>query len=229
MGLCTNIEHWELPAAIAMATEAIKAKYNEGVGGGGYGMADIEIGSKLDGAKVLATLEQIEGVHPHLSDWAYFAYASPMWNSSSITKQFLNHLLHDWVMECAFSGVVLQKKVVDRIEAILPLIAGGFALEQVSGADVELVNGEVQYRPVANRAELIHVLVQHDARVQQAHSETFFKKRKRYYQSRFDVIQTHIESIRTILAKYDSLCKKLYRRGVEKQNVSNYYANIQYG
>lgn len=45
MGLCTNIEKWQMPAAIGMATEAIRAKYNEGAGGGGFGMADIEIGS----------------------------------------------------------------------------------------------------------------------------------------------------------------------------------------
>ncbi|ALR15257.1 hypothetical protein [Vibrio natriegens] len=229
MGLCVNIEKWQMPAAIGMATEAIRAKYNEGAGGGGFGMADIEMGSKLDAGKVLSTLEQIKTIHPHLSDWAFFAYASPLWNSQSLTQRFVEHLLNDWIVECAFTGVALQAKVVKRIEAILPLIAGGFALEQMAGADVQLVAGEGHYKPVASRTALIDTLVDHDCVANQVNSETYKKKRKRYYQSNFDVIQPHIESIRTILLGYDSLCQKLFRIGVEKQNLSNYYANIQYG
>ncbi|BDR13161.1 hypothetical protein [Vibrio sp. STUT-A11] len=229
MGLCVNIEKWQMPAAIGMATEAIRAKYNEGAGGGGFGMADIEMGSKLDAGKVLSTLEQIKTVHPHLSDWAFFAYASPLWNSQSLTQCFVEHLLNDWIVECAFTGVALQAKVVKRIEAILPLIAGGFALEQMAGADVQFVAGEGHYKPVASRTSIINALVEHDCAANQVSSETYKKKRKRYYQTHFDVIQPHIESIRTILLGYDSLCQKLFRIGVEKQNGSNYYANIQYG
>ncbi len=229
MGLCVNIEKWQMPAAIGMATEAIRAKYNEGAGGGGFGMADIEMGSKLDAGKVLSTLEQIKTVHPHLSDWAFFAYASPLWNSQGLTHRFIEHLLNDWIVECVFTGVALQAKVVKRIEAILPLIAGGFALEQMAGADVQFVAGEGHYKPVASRTALIDTLVDHDCVANQVNSETYKKKRKRYYQTHFDVIQSHIESIRTILLGYDSLCQKLFRIGVEKQNGSNYYANIQYG
>ncbi|MCG6308976.1 hypothetical protein K6U49_10310 [Vibrio alginolyticus] len=229
MGLCVNIEKWQMPAAIGMATEAIRAKYNEGAGGGGFGMADIEMGSKLDAGKVLSTLDQINAVHPHLSDWAFFAYASPLWNSQSLTHRFIEHLLNDWLMECCFTGITLQAKVVKRIEAILPLIAGGFALEQMAGADVQFVAGEGHYKPVASRTAIINALVEHDCVANQVNSETYKKKRKRYYQSNFDVIQPHIEFIRTILLGYDSLCQKLFRIGVEKQNLSNYYANIQYG
>ncbi|HHX8716620.1 hypothetical protein [Vibrio alginolyticus] len=229
MGLCTNIEKWQMPAAIGMATEAIRAKYNEGAGGGGFGMADIEIGSKLDAGKVLSTLDQINAVHPHLSDWAFFAYASPLWNSQSLTHRFIEHLLNDWLVDCCFTGITLQAKVVKRIEAILPLVAGGFALEQMAGADVQFVAGEGHYKPVASRTALIDTLVNHDCVVNQVNSETFKKKRKRYYQTHFDVIKPHIECIRTILLEYDSLCQKLFRIGVEKQNGSNYYSNIQYG
>ncbi|HCE2429442.1 TPA: hypothetical protein NGU10_001491 [Vibrio parahaemolyticus] len=216
MGLCVNIEKWQMPAAIGMATEAIRAKYNEGAGGGGFGMADIEMGSKLDAGKVLSTLEQINTVHPHLSDWAFFAYASPLWNSQSLTHRFIEHLLNDWLMECCFAGITLQEKVVKRIEAILPLIAGGFALEQMAGADVQFVAGEGHYKPVASRTAIINALVEHDCVANQVNSETYKKKRRRYYQSNFDVIQPHIESIRTILLGYDSLCQKLFRIGVEK-------------
>lgn len=229
MGLCVNIEKWQMPAAIGMATEAIRAKYNEGAGGGGFGMADIEMGSKLDAGKVLSTLDQINSVHPHLYDWAFFAYASPLWNSQSLTHRFIEHLLNDWLMECCFTGITLQAKVVKRIEAILPLVAGGFALEQMAGADVQFVAGEGHYKPVASRTAIINALVEHDCVANQVNSETYKKKRKRYYQTHFDAIQSHIEAIRTILLGYDSLCQKLFRIGVEKQNGSNYYANIQYG
>ncbi|MCG6219245.1 hypothetical protein [Vibrio diabolicus] len=229
MGLCVNIEKWQMPAAIGMATEAIRAKYNEGAGGGGFGMADIEMGSKLDAGKVLSTLDQINGVHPHLSDWAFFAYASPLWNSQSLTHRFIEHLLNDWLMECCFAGITLQAKVVKRIEAILPMVAGGFALEQMAGAEVQFVAGEGHYKPVASRAAIINALVEHDCVANQINSETYKKKRKRYYQTHFDAIQSHIDAIRTILLGYDSLCQKLFRIGVEKQNGSNYYANIQYG
>lgn len=73
MGLVVQIEHWPMSAAIALATEGVKANYNPGVGGGGFGAADREIGSKLDGAKVLAALERIKRREKHLVDWSLFA------------------------------------------------------------------------------------------------------------------------------------------------------------
>lgn len=99
-------------------------------------------------------------------------------------------------MDCCFTGITLQVKVVKRIEAILPLVAGGFALEQMAGADVQFVAGEGHYKPVASRTALIDTLVNHDCVVNQVNSETFKKKRKRYYQTHFDVIKPHIECIR---------------------------------
>lgn len=60
MGLVINVERWDMAAAISIATEGIRAKYNAGSGGGGFGVADREIGAKLDGAKILAVIDQME-------------------------------------------------------------------------------------------------------------------------------------------------------------------------
>lgn len=214
-----------MPAAVGMATEAIRAKYNEGAGGGGFGMADIEIGSKLDCAKVLIALNQIGDIYPHLSDWALFAYASPMWNSSSLSKRVTVHVIGDWLVECAFAESVPQEKVVNRMRCILPIVAAGVAIEQSAGASVRFELGEGFYEPVAKRSVIINALVSHDAADKGVSSETFAKKRRRYYQSNFTVIEKHIERIQHIIMRYDSLCRKLFRNALAKQNMSNYYVN----
>ncbi|USD68119.1 hypothetical protein [Vibrio sp. SCSIO 43136] len=229
MGLATNVERWHLPAAVGMATEAIRAKYNDGAGGGGFGAADREIGSKLDAGKVLSAIDDVGTLGQHLSDWVYFAYASPLWNRTSLSKRFLKHLSHDWAVECMVAGIPLQEKTFRRIESILTLIAGGLALEQATGAKVEKENGELTYKTIYKRSDLIRALVLHDAEVTGNKTVRYWHTRTRYYQTHWEAIQHHIDLVRDILMRYDSLSRKEFKKAIEKQNGSNYYANIQYG
>lgn len=218
MGLATNIEHWDMSAAIGMATEGIRAKYNAGGGGGGFGAADMEIASKLDGGKVLAAVDAIGHEHRHLELWSMYAYASPLWNRHSNRDQLFEYIINDWVFDCAAQGVFVQERTYIRIKSLLPLVAGGLALEQHSGADTLKNHNGLSYVPVANRASFINVLVDVDCAQKGVDSESFVKKRTRYYQNHWSDWQAHIEAVRSIITKYDILARKLYKKELEKKN-----------
>ncbi|MGL6025682.1 MAG: hypothetical protein ACRC0U_00950 [Vibrio sp.] len=218
MGLVTSIERWGMPAAIGMATEGIRAKYNEGVGGGGFGAADREIGAKLDGAKVLAAVERMASKAPHLADWSLFAYASPLWNSNENKSRLFESVLHDWVVCAAECGVMIQQRTYDKVKALLPVVSGGLALEQSRGAQTSLCDGKVSYLPVATRAGLIHVLVEFDCQDKDELSEGFRKKRARYYQNHWSEWDRHVQSIRTLLTRYDQAAQKLFKKELENKN-----------
>lgn len=218
MGLITNIEKWGMPAAIGMATEGIKAKYSQGVGGGGFGAADMEIASRIDGAKVLAVIDEIEKVSPHLADWSLFAYSSPYWNAQENRQRLFSHLLHDWAMKLAGNGVFIQERTFRRVETLVPLIAGGLALEQTSGADVSYHNSKLQYQPVTTRSALIAALVEFDCKEKDDFSESIWKKRQRYYQNHWSAWQQHVESIRAQLISYDQLARTLFKKALENKS-----------
>nr|MBJ6934381.1 hypothetical protein [Vibrio cholerae] len=97
MGLVVNLEHWPMPAAIALATEGVRANYNSGCGGGGFGAADREMACKIDGAKILSVIDAISQTDQHLADWCLFAYASPGWNSHKLADRLIEHIAADWV------------------------------------------------------------------------------------------------------------------------------------
>ncbi|AUL97479.1 hypothetical protein [Vibrio vulnificus] len=228
MGLVTHVERWGMPAAIGMATEGVRAKYNIGAGGGGFGVADREIGAKLDGAKVLAAVDRMEHSAQHLSDWCMFAYASPLWNASENKKRFLQTVLNDWALFSAESGMVIQQKTFERMAAIIAVVAGGFALEQLQGASVNHTNGELAYQPKVTRSYLIHLLVAHD--VEQFHAtmlerdislEQFENQRRRYYQTHWDSWAKHVEQVRTLLMNYDKAARTLFKQELAKQNGSH--------
>lgn len=217
MGLATNIEHWDMSAAIGMATEGVRAKYNTGGGGGGFGAADMEIASKLDGGKILAVVHQMGLQFENLALWVMFAYASPNWNRSSNSHKLFEFVINDWVFECAAEGNFIQMSMFERIQTILPMVAGGLALEQLSGADVSGGRNELVYHPVAERKALIATLVEHDCDNKGVFSDSFRKKRARYYQSHWDRFSVHIEHLRSIIVKYDTLARKIYKKQLEKQ------------
>ncbi|MGV3000769.1 hypothetical protein [Vibrio sp. E150_018] len=220
MGLVTNIEYWDMSAAIGMATEGVRAKYNVGSGGGGFGAADMEIASKLDGGKVLVAVHQMGQQFENLELWSMFAYASPNWNRSGRSKQLFEYVINDWVFECAEQGNFIQIAMFDRIKAILPLVAGGLALEQLSGADISNVRGDLVYHPVADRKAMIHALVELDCTNKGEHSESFVKKRTRYYQTNWARFSEHIERLKNIMVRYDTLARKIYKKQLEKQMMS---------
>ncbi|WP_153448744.1 hypothetical protein [Vibrio algicola] len=220
MGLATNIEHWDMSAAIGMATEGVRAKYNVGGGGGGFGAADMEIASKLDGGKVLAAVDTVGREHRHLELWSMYAYASPLWNRHSNRDQLFEHIINDWVIQRANVGEFIQERTFDRVKALLPLIVGGMALEQFSGAEVTQKNGRLEYLPVTPRSVFIEVLVGVDCEQKDVHSETFTKKRTRYYQNNWARIAEHIEFIKSLIVKYDTLARKMYKKELEKQMMA---------
>ena len=224
MGLCTNIENWTMPAAISMATEGVRARYNlgAGAGGGGFGAADREIGSKLDAGKVLAAIGQVEKDHQHLSDWVMFAYASPNWNKRSNLTRLTETVLHDWISELSCQGVFVQEKTYLRMNAIFPLIAGGLALEQISGANVvESVQG-LKYHPVCSRSVLINKLVEFDVAGEPVEDiPKSMKKRTRYYQNNWVSWERYIGVILNLLLGYDSLAQKLFKKELESTNMAN--------
>ncbi|MFV0576033.1 MAG: hypothetical protein ACK5NC_11565 [Vibrio sp.] len=220
MGLATNIEKWDMSAAIGMATEGVRAKYNAGGGGGGFGAADMEIASKLDGGKVLAVLHQM-GLKFHLvTRWAMFAYASPNWNRSGSCELLFDTAINDWVMESCCAGQIIQRSMYERMRVIVPLIAGGLALEQLSGADVSRCNGELVYHAVADRKTYIAALVEYDCEKKGVFSESFKKKRTRYYQSNWSRFSCHVDHLRTKFLSYDTLARKTYKKQLEKQMMS---------
>lgn len=215
MGLVTSIERWEMPAAIGMATEGIRAKYNEGAGGGGFGAADYEIGAKLDGAKVLAAVERMASIAPHLADWSMFAYASPLWNSHDNKTKLFESVMNDWVVCASEQGTLIQQRTYDKVKALIPVIAGGLALEQAGGAQTSLAEGSIKYRPTVTRAYLIHVLVEVDCQVKGEQSDGFKKKRARYYQNHWSDWSQHVEAIRTLLISYDQAARNLFKKELE--------------
>ncbi|WPK54639.1 hypothetical protein [Vibrio fluvialis] len=215
MGLVTNIEHWPMSAAIALATEGVKTNYNPGVGGGGFGAADREIGSKLDGAKVLAALERIKRREKHLVDWSLFAYASPGWNANSNKERLIKCLMNDWVIAQSLKGVTIQKRTFQKFSVIVPIIAGGMALEQLSGPSVQQQNDHPVYLPLVPKAHLIALLVDYDCQQKGENSEGFKKKRTRYYQTHWERWEEHIDCIRTILAGYDVAAQVRFRAELE--------------
>lgn len=220
MGLATNIEHWDMSAAIGMATEGIRAKYNAGGGGDGFGAADMEIASKLDGGKVLAAVAKMGAEFEHLTLWAMFAYASPNWNRSTSSEKLFEYIINDWVFSCAEHGNFIQNSVYERIKTILPFIAGGTALEQLSGADIEYRNGELLYHPASQRKVMINALVDFDCANKGVESDSYKKKRVRYYQNNWARYNGHVETIRSIIAKYDTTARKIYKKCLEKQMMA---------
>lgn len=217
MGLATNIERWDMSAAIGMATEGIRAKYNIGAGGGGFGAADMEIASKLDGGKVLAVIHKMGKQHQHLELWSLFAYASPNWNRTEYSQRLFEYVINDWVFECAEQSHYVQIALFERIQVILPFVAGGVALELLSGADVVNVRGELVYHAVADRKILIAALVKYDCDKKGVTSESFIKKRTRYYQNHWQRYSPHIDSLRSIMLSYDTLARKIYKKQLENQ------------
>ncbi|WP_165311036.1 hypothetical protein [Vibrio ziniensis] len=218
MGLVTSIERWEMPAAIGMATEGIRAKYNVGAGGGGFGAADFEIGAKLDGAKVLAAVERMSQTASHLADWTMFAYASPLWNSNENKTRLFESVLNDWVVRASEQGIMIQQRTHDKVKALIPIIAGGLALEQLGGAQTTAIEGKVKYTPTFTRAYLIHLLVESDCQDKSELSEGFKKKRIRYYQNHWSDWNQHVEAIRTLLISYDQAARKLFKKELENKN-----------
>ncbi len=211
MGLVINVERWDMSAAIGMATEGIRAKYNYGAGGGGFGGADIEIGSKLDGAKVLAAIERMASKAQHLADWSLFAYASPLWNSTDNKTRLFESALNDWVVASAEQGIMIQKRTYERVQALIPVVAGGLALEQIGGAQTcQNIDG-VKYSPSLTRSYLIHILVEVDCLDKQETRESFKKKRIRFYQNHWADWDKHIQSIRTIFITYDKSARKMFK------------------
>ncbi|MBY7859760.1 hypothetical protein KW419_16060 [Vibrio fluvialis] len=221
MGLVVQIEHWPMSAAIALATEGVKANYNPGVGGGGFGAADREIGSKLDGAKVLAALERIKRREKHLVDWSLFAYASPGWNANSNKERLIKCLMNDWVIAQSLKGVTIQKRTFQKFSVIVPIIAGGMALEQLSGPSVQQQNDHPVYLPLVPKAHLIALLVDYDCQQKGENSEGFKKKRTRYYQTHWERWEEHIECIRTILIGYDVAAQVRFRAELENKMGTN--------
>ncbi|NAW57178.1 MULTISPECIES: hypothetical protein [unclassified Vibrio] len=218
MGLVTNIERWEMPAAIGLATEGIRAKYNVGAGGGGFGAADVEIGSKLDGAKVLAAIERMAKTAPHLADWSMFAYASPLWNSEENKARLIDSVSNDWVVCASEQGVMIQKRTYERVKTLVPVIAGGLALEQLGGAQVSLTIDGLSYTPTLTKSYLIHVLAKADTEAESCTSETYFKKRVRYYQKHWNDWSQHVEAIRTLLINYDIAARQMFKKELENKN-----------
>ncbi|MGY2573742.1 hypothetical protein [Vibrio sp. C8] len=218
MGLVTSVERWEMPAAIGMATEGIRAKYNVGAGGGVFGAADYEIGSKLDGAKVLAAVERMSKSAPHLADWSMFAYASPLWNSNENKTRLFESVMNDWVVCASEQGTMIQQRTHDKVKALIPVIAGGLALEQAGGAQTTLSEGEVKYTPTFTRAYLIHILIEADSLAKNEFSDEFKKKRARYYQNHWSDWNQHVEAIRTLLVSYDQAARKLFKKELENKN-----------
>ncbi|GAB6263234.1 hypothetical protein [Photobacterium sp. R1] len=222
MGLATNIEKWDMSAAIGMATEGVRSSYNQGAGGGGFGAADREIASRIDGAKVLAAIDRIGKQAAHLADWSMFAYASPYWNGQQNRERFFNHVLHDWVMSWACKGVYIQERTFNRVKAMLPVIAGGLALEQATGAEIsewtvvgQKLKQELQYQPTATKALLIRALVEQDCLDKGEDSEAFQKKRQRCYQNHWSDWSQHVETIRSQLIQYDRLARKMFKVTIE--------------
>lgn len=220
MGLCTNVEKWEMPAAIGMATEGIRAKYNVGAGGGGFGATDYEIGSKLDCAKVLVAIECMADKAPHLSDWSMFAYASPLWNSTENKSKLFESVLNDWVVCAAEQGVMIQQRTYDKVKLLIPVIAGGLALDQAGGAQTSYSADGVTYEPTYSRAFLIKVLVDADCQNKVTFSEGFKKKRTRYYQANWSRWEEHVQAIRTLLISYDKAARKIFKIELESKMMS---------
>lgn len=239
MGLVVNIEHWPMPAAIALATEGVRAKYTTDCGGGGFGAADKEIGCKLDGAKVLAVIDEMAECERHLADWCLFAYASPGWNSPKLTNRLIENIAYDWVfVHHEITGEFIQKRTYSKIVSIIPLIAGGLALEQASGACTDLFTNRLVYSPAATRAQLTQQLINHDMESLTLKCECiercacsslelakFAKERARYYQKHWDRIECHIETIRNILMNYDKRAQQTFKKMLENKMGANYPTN----
>ncbi|MHC6527659.1 hypothetical protein [Vibrio proteolyticus] len=215
MGLATNIEKWPMPAAIGMATEGIKAKRNDGLVGGGFGAADHHIATKIDGAKVLLTIERMQKKAAHLADWSLFAYASPLWNSKANKTRLVENVINDWVVLSSEQGVTIQKRTYLKVKALVSTIAGNLALEQVSGAQTCFDQDGIQYVPGLSRQFLIKALVEVDCNDKGIEDEQFRKKRTRYYQKHWSDWVTHVEAIRTLLINYDKSARKFFKKELE--------------
>lgn len=222
MGLVVRIEHWPMAAAIALATEGVRANYNQGCGGGGFGAADREIGSKLDGAKVLAVIDEIAKNARHLSDWCLFAYSSPGWNSTRLTERLVENVAYDWVFSRYEQyNEIVQIRTYNKITPLIPLIAAGVALEQASGAEINKVNGELVYSPVATKIQLIQMLASCDAKEANDDSLSFKKKRTIYYQKHWSRISVHVDTIKMILMRYDRIASKRFKEELAKEMGAN--------
>ncbi|PNG64997.1 hypothetical protein CRN61_17835 [Vibrio vulnificus] len=235
MGLVVDIEHWPMPAAIALATEGIRAKYTTDCGGGGFGAADKEIGCKLDGARVLAVIDAMAECDRHLADWCLFAYASPGWSSTKLTNRLIENIAYDWVfVHHELTGEFIQKRTYSKILSIIPLIAGGLALEQASGACTALFTNRLVYSPAATRAQLTEQLINHDmqevsidchcshgCQCKSTQLAKFARERARYYQKHWGRIEGHIDTIRSILIGYDRRAQQTYKKMLENKMGAN--------
>lgn len=221
MGLVVQLERWPMPAAIALATEGVKANYNSGCGGGGFGAADREIGSKIDGAKVLAAIDMMAESARHLADWCLFAYSSPGWNSTKLTERLIENVANDWVFNrYEDHNEFVQIRTYNKIKPLIPLIAGGLALEQSSGAMTVKSESGLCYSPVATRSQLIDVLVSNDVKDSGIDSLSYKKKRTRYYQANWQRIEVHVEAVRMILLRYDKIAQKRFKDALAIQMMS---------
>ncbi len=215
MGLLTIIERRDMSAAIGMATEGIRTKYNVESGAGGYRSADTDIGLKVYRAKVLCVVERMSNKAQHLADWCMFAYASPFWNAKENKARLVDAVLNDWVLNQLNSGLAVQPKTIERIRSLIPVIAGGLALEQASGSETTAFNGDMHDKPSLTRTYLISVLVSVDCIESNDQSEQFKNTRRRHYQTHWGSWVQHIDEIRALLTKYDVAARELFRKEFE--------------
>lgn len=209
MGLVVGIERWPMPVAINMATDGITTKPIEGVSVKSGSDSDLEIGRRLDGAKVLSAVDAMDA---HLSDWSYFAYASPGWNNQGNRRRLVESVAADWVFEMLRQGHLIQRRTYDKVLPLIPFIAGGVAIELSEGARTEMVRSEIWYLPAVSRSTLIEVLVEYDCEHKKVNSESFKKRRKRYYQNNWERWQGHVDVIRTVLMGYDQAAQKSFKK-----------------
>ncbi|MBF4376546.1 hypothetical protein EAY46_26570, partial [Vibrio anguillarum] len=105
----------------------------------------------------------------------------------------------------------------NKIKPLIPLIAGGLALEQSGGAMIVKSESGLCYSPVATRSQLIDVLVSNDVKDSGVDSLSYKKKRTRYYQANWNRIHVHIETIRLILLRYDKIAQKRFKEALAIQ------------
>lgn len=129
--------------------------------------------------------------------------------------------MNDWVIAQSLKGVTIQKRTFEKFSVIVPVIAGGMALEQLSGPSVQQQNDHPVYFPLVPKAHLIPLLVDYDCQQKGENSEGFKKKRTRYYQTHWERWEEHIECIRTILIGYDVAAQVRFRAELENKMGTN--------
>lgn len=214
MGFVIALERWPMSAAISLATKGLNTRNALEMRGGGFDAVDLEIGIRLDGAKVLRA---VDAMHEHLTDWSYFAYASPGWSNHGNRVRLVDSIAADWVFDNLAKGVLIQKRTYDKMASLIPYIASGLAIELSSGAKTEVKSGEVRYVSNLSRSTFIALLVEFECKVKSVFSESYKKKRKRYYQNNWKRWQAHIEMIRGIVVRYDNAAQKSFEKHLNKK------------